>query len=29
MLIIIEIKRTDWDKIRAGRVKRNVQRHIR
>jgi hypothetical protein len=29
MLIIIEIKGTDWDKIRAGRVKRNVQRHIR
>ena len=29
MLIIIEIKGTDWDKIRADRVKRNVQRHIR
>ncbi len=29
MLIIIEIKGTDWDKIRSDRVKRNVQRHIR
>jgi hypothetical protein len=29
MLIIIEIKGTDWDNIRADRVKRNVQRHIR
>jgi hypothetical protein len=29
MLIIIEIKGTDWDKIRPDRVKRNVQRHIR
>lgn len=29
MLIIIEIKGTDWDKIGADRVKRNVQRHIR
>ena len=29
MLIIIEIKATDWDKIRADRVKRNVQRHVR
>ena len=29
MLIVIEIKGTDWDKIRADRVKRNVQRHIR
>ena len=29
MLIIVEIKGTDWDKIRADRVKRNVQRHIR
>jgi hypothetical protein len=29
MLIIIEIKGTDWDKIRADRVRRNVQRHIR
>ena len=29
MLIIIEIKGTGWDKIRADRVKRNVQRHIR
>lgn len=29
MLIIIEIKGTDWDKIRTDRVKRNVQRHIR
>ncbi len=27
--LIIEIKGTDWDKIRADRVKRNVQRHIR
>jgi PD-(D/E)XK nuclease superfamily len=29
MLIIIEIKGTNWDKIRPDRVKRNVQRHIR
>ena len=29
MLIIIEIKGTDWDRIRSDRVKRNVQRHIR
>ena len=29
MLIIIEIKGTDWDKIRPDRVNRNVQRHIR
>src|SRR6516164_5823695 len=29
MLVVIEIKGTDWDKIRADRVKRNVQRHIR
>jgi len=29
MLIIIEIKGTDWDNIRADRIKRNVQRHIR
>ena len=29
MLIIIEIKGTDWDNIRADRVKPNVQRHIR
>jgi hypothetical protein len=29
MLIIIEIKGTDWDNIRTDRVKRNVQRHIR
>lgn len=29
MLIIIETKGTNWDKIRADRVKRNVQRHIR
>ena len=29
MLIIFEIKGTGWDMIRAGRVKINVQRHIR
>ena len=29
MLIIFEIKGTGWDMIRADRVKRNVQRHIR
>jgi hypothetical protein len=29
MLILIEIKGTDWDKIRADRVKRNIQRHVR
>jgi hypothetical protein len=29
MLVIIEIKGTDWNKIRTGRVKPNVQRHIR
>ena len=29
MLIIIEIKGTDWDKIRADRVKGNVQCHLR
>ncbi len=29
MLVIIEIKATDWDKLRVGRVKRNIQRHIR
>lgn len=29
MLVIIEIKGTDWDKIRAARVMRNLRRHLR
>jgi hypothetical protein len=28
MLVIIEIKGTDWDKIHAARVKRNLRRHL-
>lgn len=29
MLVIIEIKGTDWDAIQAGRVMRNLRRHLR
>jgi len=29
MLVIIAIKRTDWDKIPAVRVRRNLRRHLR
>jgi len=29
MLVIIEIKGTDWDKITAARVVRNLRRHLR
>jgi hypothetical protein len=29
MLVIIEIKGTDWDKIPAVRIRRNVRRHLR
>ena len=29
MLVIIEIKGTDWDAIPAGRVMRNLRRHLR
>jgi hypothetical protein len=29
MLVIIEIKGTDWDKIPAARVRRNLRRHLR
>lgn len=29
MLVIIEIKGTDWDKVPAVRVRRNVRRHLR
>jgi hypothetical protein len=29
ILVIIEIKRTDWDAISADRVMRNLRRHLR
>jgi hypothetical protein len=29
MLVIIEIKATDWDTIPAARVRRNLRRHLR